>query len=331
MIIFSDVCHAFCEYTKLNKKQSMTKIASSLLDFFIEDESIKNEKGEAYYINPKEYIEFFKGEKDIYPNIKAGVESYDIIENIEDNICDAFDSLVLEENHQKVAQYLLKLLNEDKAIDKNLKKEIMSLDINDPYTIVAKIFIYSMKNNNKREQIAKKISKKSIDSTIKNINESFSKLPKNVVIDIPDDVTEQELNYVTEILDAISERTGVALSVPSDLKNNPNLKKYSEFFDRNRKDYYAAEGIRESLKDTNLFEGQNEFKNLEDETKEAVADMFFETYTDSFERMTKILSHITHVELRSLIASIPGWVTTSEKKGLCHILVNEKEITWKDE
>lgn len=331
MIIFSDVCQAFHKYTKLNKSQSMTKIASTLLDFFTLNGNILNGKGEEYFINPKEYIEFFKGEKDIYTNIKVGVESYNIIENIEENICVVFDDLVYADNHKKVAEYLLNLLQNDEVIDNNLKSEIMSLDINDPYTIVAKIFIYSMKNNNKREEATKKISNKSVDNTIKTIRKLFSQLPKKLVLEIPKDATEQELNYVVEILDAISERTGVLLSGPSDLRSNPKLKKYSELFDRDRKDYYAAESVRESLKDTNLFNGEDEFRNLKDEAKDAVADLFFEDYKDSFECMTKVLNHITKVDLRSLIATIPGWVNVSEKKGLCHMLVNEKEITWKNE
>lgn len=228
---------------------------------------------------------------------------------------------------------MLILLEADDFISEDLKKEIQELDINDPYTIVAKIFIYAIKNNNERDYVEiPKIEKKTINDTIKSINDLFGKLPERVVLDIPSDVTDQELNYVREILDAISERTGVSLSVPADLKGNPALKKFSDLFDRSRREYYAAEGIRESLKDTGLLDERDEFEVLKNEAHDAVVDMFIDyTYSDSLDCMIKVLNHITHVELRSLIATIPGWVQVSEKKGLCHILVNEKEMTWKDE
>ena len=332
-IIFSDICLAFKKYTKLNKDKCMTPIARRLLDYFTLNENIKNEKGEEYIIQPKEYIQFFKGEKDIYPNIKNGLNLYEIVSDIELSMSDAFDDLIFEDNYVDLATELLNLLENDEFISKELKEEIQEIDINDPYTIVAKVFIYALKNNNDRNYVATpKIEKRTINDTIKSINDLFEKLPEKVVLDIPSDVTDQELNYVREILDAISERTGVSLSVPSDLKSNPALKKYSDLFDRSRREYYAAEGIRESLKDTGLMDEKNEFEVLKNEAHDAVVDLFVDyTYSDSLECMIKVLNHITHVELRSLIATIPGWVQVSEKKGLCHILVNEKEMTWKDE
>lgn len=47
--------------------------------------------------------------------------------------------------------------------------------------------------------------------------------------------------------------------------------------------------------------------------------------------MTETLQYITTVSLSNLIAQIPGWVQASQKKGLCHMLVNEERMRWKDE
>ena len=45
--------------------------------------------------------------------------------------------------------------------------------------------------------------------------------------------------------------------------------------------------------------------------------------------MKSVLQHVTTVELSSLLARVPGLVGGAQKKGLCHILVNEERIKWK--
>lgn len=48
------------------------------------------------------------------------------------------------------------------------------------------------------------------------------------------------------------------------------------------------------------------------------------------ERLRNTLDKAVFVQLTSLLPRIPGWVGANEKKGVCHMLVNDDEIRWTD-
>lgn len=309
-------------------------IARSLLSYVINDENVHNEKGEPYIIDRKEYTGFFDGTINLHNNLRSSVSFYSVRENIETNLSDLFDELIKEDEHDKVALELLEALNYDDAIDTKLKTEIQSIDISDPYSIVAKIYIYALGNNNKTGTVIKKlplVSDINPEKTVDEIIKLLSQLPKPVVIDIPAEITAAEMIYVSAILEAFAEDSGVSLISQDELISKAEYSKYKRQFDRYRREYYAAESIRESIKDTKLLKDKDYFEELENETFDAVIDKVEEPASTSYERMTKVLSHATTITLSSLLAKIPDWVKSNEKKGLCHILVNEERIKWKDE
>ena len=71
VITFSDVCKAFDAHAKAD---SMSVISRRLLKLITDQEGVVNEKGEKYRIQNKELIELFKGELDIFPNIRAAAK-----------------------------------------------------------------------------------------------------------------------------------------------------------------------------------------------------------------------------------------------------------------
>ena len=82
------------------------------------------------------------------------------------------------------------------------------------------------------------------------------------------------------------------------------------------------------MKDTKLDGEIATFKKLENDTYDAIIDKVEESYPTSYKRMTTVLAHVTTVSLHSLIPI--EWLGNSEKKGICHILVNEGKIRWKE-
>lgn len=107
------------------------------------------------------------------------------------------------------------------------------------------------------------------------------------------------------------------------------MKKYPKYyknFERQRKYYYAAESIRQSTRDIFC---DDEFDILKSETFDAIIDACEDYYENGFRRLNEVLKHVTKVHLtQSKITKIPGWVNTAEKKGLCHMLINDNEISW---
>lgn len=322
-VTFSEVCNAF--FNHMSKKE-MTTIARVLLNIFTEDEKVVNEKKEPYFIETKEYIEFFKGEHDIYPNIKIAAKQTSA-RSIEYAITDIFDNYVIEAEHENVANELCELIKADTSIEEWKRTDILT-DA-DTYSKTAKIFLYAIINDNRKVKKPKKKKITNVENTLDALQKIIKAIPKPVAIDIPDELTQSEMTYVSAILETFAEDAGVQIITKGDLVSKREYSIYKSKFDRYRKDYYAAESIRESLKDTISPEEDDAFEELKNETYDAIIDKVEDTYDTSYSRMTKTLEYVCTISLNSLLAQIPGWVMASQKKGLCHILVNEEKIRWK--
>lgn len=331
-ITFSNVCHVFYNHMINPKKATISR---ALLSFIIDDENVKDEKGNEYIIDRKEYYQFFEGQANVYPNIRTAPYSFvSVFKNIIDNFSDLFDSYINENEHENVATDLLELLKEDTSIDSEEKNEILNLDLNDPYEIAARIFIHSLNNPNKtsiepiKPLLNEEVSPKEL---IEEVVDILGKLPKPIMIDIPTEISLAEMTYVSAIMEAFAEDAGVSIITQNELVSKEEYSRYKRQFNRYRREYYAAETIRESVKDTKLLNDGDYFEDLKNETYDSVIDKVDEPARTSYERMTKVLSHATTITLSSLLAKIPNWIEANEKKGLCHMLVNEERIKWKNE
>lgn len=325
-VTFSKVCHAF----RSHSKKGMSEISRRLLNAVIDAGSIKDERGNPYSFQNKELIQFFKGELSIYSKIKRGALAIGPNHRLLFHFEDACEKLVPDDKYDHLLNDLKALMEDDDTISSERKNEILSFGNDDLLTTGAAIFLYSLSNENKTSLPHKKQKKTmSAQDTQAMIVKLFSRLPRPVQLVIPDNITPTEMTYVSAILEAFAEDAGVDVITQGDLASNPEYQKYKERFDRHRADYYKAESIRESLKDTELEKKAGVFKQLEDETYEGIVDTLEDDYDTSYKRMTAVLKHVTTVQFRSLLAEAAGWLGNAEKKGVCHILVNEERIKWK--
>lgn len=225
-----------------------------------------------------------------------------------------------------VYKELIELINRD-ITDSNIKKSL--LNHKNLSSLGSSLFIYAIQNENKTNPKKGKSKRElSIQETQNKIIELIKKLPKPIQINIPKEIKETEITYVSAILEAFAEDAEVAVITKDELVLKDEYKKYRDKLERFRSDFYKAESIRESLKDTVLEKEIGTFQKLEDETYAAIIDKVEEDYPTSYKRLTSVLNHVTTVSLNSLI-STANWIGNSEKKGICHILVNEKRIKWK--
>ena len=44
--------------------------------------------------------------------------------------------------------------------------------------------------------------------------------------------------------------------------------------------------------------------------------------------MNTVMERVTFIPLNSLLMHLPGWIRAQERKGICHMLVNEEKIKW---
>ena len=321
-VTFSSICKVF----RTHSEKDMSTISRSFLKLITDCDGVRDREGKKYSFKPKELIEFFKGEASIYPNIKAAVKNQKVTNHIWFCFEDLIKNLLGENVNKQNAVYkeLIELINRD-ITDSNIKKSL--LNHKNLSSLGSSLFIYAIQNENKTNPKKGKSKRElSIQETQNKIIELIKKLP--IQINIPKEIKETEITYVSAILEAFAEDAEVAVITKDELVLKDEYKKYRDKLERFRSDFYKAESIRESLKDTVLEKEIGTFQKLEDETYAAIIDKVEEDYPTSYKRLTSVLNHVTTVSLNSLI-STANWIGNSEKKGICHILVNEKRIKWK--
>lgn len=323
-VTFSSFCKAFTAHSE----KTPSHISRRLLRLIADCDCVKNKKGNRYSFKSKELLEFLNGEERIYENITKAIKKDEVIKHIEFDFEDMCYELLDDDAFDLVYDDLKELVKNDDALPPETKKSLLS-GRDDLISNGPDIFIYAMGNDNltnpKKEKTKKPLTPLEIQ---KRIIELINKYPKPLQIEVPKEITTKEMTYVSAILEAFAEDAGVEIILENELVSKKDYQKYKKKLDRYRTDFYKAESIRESLKDTKLEKEVGVFKQLEDETYDSIIDKVEEDYPTSYSRMTSVLNHVTTISLRSLIA--PSWVGSAEKKGVCHILVNEGRIRWKE-
>ncbi|MGP1454471.1 MAG: ABC-three component system protein [Treponema sp.] len=146
--------------------------------------------------------------------------------------------------------------------------------------------------------------------------------PKN--ISPPERIEKQELPYITALLESYSEYAKVSFSDVSTLQSNTNLHKDLQY---QRKYFYSAETIRRFVRDT--FTNEDDFQCLENEIYEGIKEIHEEDYENGYKRLKKDLAQASVVNTsKSLLGSKLAFIGISEKKGICHMLVEDRNISW---
>lgn len=111
---------------------------------------------------------------------------------------------------------------------------------------------------------------------------------------------------------------------PDDIPTLP--KKFGVSFSSQRKAYYAAESVRRSVRDA-IDDGDHQFELLEDEAYAGIEETYWSDYKNGHKRLNAVFGQITSVAWnKSALFYITNLIGALEKKGICHILVNNEKI-----
>ena len=180
VITFSDVCKAFEAHAKTD---SMSVISRRLLKLITDQEVVVNDKGEKYRIQNKELIELFRGELDVFPNIRKAAKEYKIIAKVDFDFEDACYDLVEEDNFDAVQAELAALVNADTNLSASEKEKMLNVRSGDLLSIGPSILLYSLQNNNNTKPKAKRTKKPAtIEGALDALKGLIAKLPKPVAI-----------------------------------------------------------------------------------------------------------------------------------------------------
>lgn len=145
---------------------------------------------------------------------------------------------------------------------------------------------------------------------------------------IPLEIVEKEQVYCKQLFMVYSE---IEANLGEQSFNQENLPdKYIKHFQEQRFNFYNADYILRTI--STIFQnGDDEASQLKNEINSSISDLLLDRYENGLRKLTAIMTHVTSVQLnKPAVASIPNFIGISEKKGICHTLVNDGMFTWVD-
>lgn len=142
-------------------------------------------------------------------------------------------------------------------------------------------------------------------------------------LNAPDTIQGDEQPYVSALFEAYSEVLDREIK-PSETESL--TKRYKRDFDQQRKAYYSIESIVRGFRDV-YDESDKQVQILKEEAYEGIYEVYMGDYENGCERLRQVLIKITSTTLdKSTLAHIKNLIGNLEKKGLCHLLVNDNVI-----
>lgn len=315
---------------------NMTKVAQILFKPIISLGKCVNRFGNPYFIDNKDANDWYKQKRDIPANLKKAGESKAVwsgIGNYFDN--KVFKKELSDLKTPDMLNNMVKLINES-DLSAEYKNDLNKLyKAGDLGVFLGRAFILSILRDNKKKDVSDEKSE-AVDyikgAELKQEFEAFRaqvmeyKKLKPAPISPPVKIEEKEMKYVKELLRVYQEKTGKKCQRVEDLDACPTMKKN---FNRQRKNYYLAETIRRGLRDTISPQDDGIFNSAKDEIYDGIIDMVEDDYNCGYNRMCAVLNHATLIQLSVCSNYLTlTWIENNEKKGICHMLVNDGKFNW---
>ena len=171
------------------------------------------------------------------------------------------------------------------------------------------VLLYTLKIGNKKKKVQEK--------------EHIYKNKPLSERDVPEEISSDELPYVTAILEAYGDKENKPDFDKEDLKDS----QYADNFNRHRKSYFNAEYLGRVSRDAYSDEEVQPFDVLKEETYNGVIDAWDMDYPDGYARLNQVMVQASNTRVDSCLMSRETvWINNDVKKGVCHILVNDKKI-----
>ena len=141
---------------------------------------------------------------------------------------------------------------------------------------------------------------------------------------VPDDIGKHELDYIRALYEAYAHKLNRDTFTADDVPSLP--KRYAENYKEQRIAYYSAVSIERSVRDI-FDDGEDEFGKLKDDAWHGINTTYWKDYEDGYARLNAVLEKITSTTLdSSVLSQMRNLIGNLEKKGICHILVNDGVI-----
>lgn len=310
-------------------KPNMTKIAKALFEPIIIQDGVVNQAGNPYTIDSKQAKFWFEQTKDIPGNIKTAAGNADLVNGIGDYFSEHIVDELINQNKEAAMYSAMVTLVRNSDLEKDEKELLLQFySDGDRAEFLGRAFLFAVvRDNTIKDPIVNELPAAEDIRIFKELVKKNHKKP--TAITPPTDIEDHELGYVEELYRVYHEKTGEDYVRPADLESQPKLKRD---FERHRKDYYSAETIRRELRDTIRLDEEEGFDVLKSEMYDGVITTRDKDYDSSYDRLQAVLEHATSVPIsHNLEDRMLDWVGAGEKKGVCHMLVNDKKLSWTEE
>lgn len=161
---------------------------------------------------------------------------------------------------------------------------------------------------------------------IDDIQEKIKALPRPAEVPVPEEATDDEQMYISELYRAYGDAECIDAFSADDLASYPE---YEEDLDDRRIDFYAAETIRRGVMELGSGGLSGQFDVLKSETYDGVKDTARRKHENGYECMLSVMEQAVNAPVTNyLLSESPYWISARIKKGVCHHLVNDKKLIW---
>ena len=295
------------------------ELINLLIGFVTMPAEVFNQNGDPFYIDSADASRIKTGKMNIQRTIREAREDCRVLSTIDDS----FAKRVLPSlNSSKIEQLQCNVLSliRDSACSSDMKGKMADLaESGTVAKFLADAFLESLAWPNGAPRSA---SKRKTEPSRK--DRPLPRLP------VPLDIEPQEMPYVDALMRVYGEIEGTHSIGPSNIDSYPNHQKH---FKRQRSDYYAVEALRRGLRDAYEGPDEDQFRALEDEVYDGVIDTYECEYGSGMDRLRHTLKQSVQISADKCFATRDtSWIGNSEKKGMCHILVNDERIRgWLDD
>ena len=305
-------------------------ITELLLSLITDNVDITNQRGDVFVVTDKMASDLLSFKINLQRKIVFASSDRIVIDAACDFFTDAVIPMLMPDLHDDLLSDLSSLVSSDNEISVKKKDELLKSAQDDSTEVfLSDLFLYAIKRPNRQTTLdACSDSDTRLSTAIsdmKKLDEMLINIPKPNPVAIPDTPSSDEMAYITELLAAYAEAVGKTELQLNDLALLPKLKSDLE---RRRKDYYAAETIREGTRDSFGDKDEIQFKVLKEETYDGIVDVYLQDYSNAIARLNGVMSQAVLVPINRCILSKLNWISGREKKGVCHFLVNDGEIKW---
>ncbi len=287
-----------------------------------------DETGELYEVDNRNANDWSKGLKQIPRLIREAAGKKDTLQVLIEHFnSDSFKNALIEIREDDMDESIIKLVNK---CELSARKKDILLKYYKPasrYEFYARVFQLALIGDNKVSSDAKmKSASDTSDESVVEFNTIVRR--KKPETHVPPKVQKPELKYVRQLYSAYQDASGRTVRSPKDLDEI----KYREHFNRQRKNYYMAETIFRETRDSIGPDENDPFEALKDEMEEGTSEARGRDYPNAVIKIDAVLEQASRVPIARWIdiASF-NWIGPSEKKGVCHILVNEDRMKWVEE